>query len=150
MINFEGQVEIAGGHQQEVKKATPQDWCDYYGVSVKDGIAILYKGVNTNFMSYRGGDYTPGTMPRVEKFKPEPECAPGVLYFSPSPRHTHQFVVDVSKTRYLACPVRLEDIVTHPNGEYPEKVKAIGVCAPVYEVTIDGDIVPIAEPEVAA
>ena len=39
---------------------------------------------------------------------------------------------------FVACPVRLADIVVHPNGIYPDKVKASGVCAPVYEVDPDG------------
>jgi hypothetical protein len=40
--------------------------------------------------------------------------------------------------RFVACPVRVEDIVPHPRGVYPDKVKARGVCAPVYEVDEDG------------
>ena len=40
--------------------------------------------------------------------------------------------------RFVACPVRLEDMVVHPNGDYPDKVKVSGVCAPVYEVHEDG------------
>jgi hypothetical protein len=40
--------------------------------------------------------------------------------------------------RFVACPVRLEDIVFHPDGDYPDKVKAGAVCAPVYEVLEDG------------
>jgi hypothetical protein len=30
--------------------------------------------------------------------------------------------------------VRVADIVTYPDGDYPDTVKAPGVCAPVYEV----------------
>ena len=52
-----------------------------------------------------------------------------------------------AKMRFVACPVRLADIVVHPNGIYPDKVKASGVCAPVYEVDQDG--APVA-PDVSA
>ena len=37
----------------------------------------------------------------------------------------------------MACPVRVEDMAVHPSGDYPDKVKAPGVCAPVYEVHED-------------
>jgi hypothetical protein len=141
-INFEGAVEITGGRQQEVLKSTPVEWCDYYGAQVTDGVALLYKAVDKDYMSSRGGNYAPGTTPSVPVFKAEPECAAGALYFSPTPRHTHEFVTHPG--RYVACPVRLEDIVTHPYGQYPAKVKAIGCCAPVYEVDIDG--VPVPQP----
>ena len=144
-INFEGVVEITGGRQQEIQKTTPADWCDYYGVHVVDGVALLYKAVDSNYRSFRGGDYTPGSTPSVPVFKPEPECAAGALYFSPTPRHTHEFVTNPD--RYVACPVWLEDIVTHPSGQYPAKVKAIGCCAPVYEVDVHGD--PITKTEAA-
>jgi hypothetical protein len=115
--------------------ASAADWCAFHGVEVSDGVATLFKGVNANYRSDRGGDYTPGTTPSVPVFKPEPECAEGALYFSPSPVHTLQFI---NAERYLACPVRLDDIVVHPNGNYPDKVKAKGCCAPVYEVDVHG------------
>ena len=34
--------------------------------------------------------------------------------------------------------VALKDIAVHPNGDYPEKVKARGCCAPVWEVDENG------------
>ena len=37
-----------------------------------------------------------------------------------------------------ACPVALVDIVVHPNGAFPEKVKARACCAPTWECDIDG------------
>ncbi len=125
--------------------STAADWCSYYGIPIVDGVATLFKGVKADYKSGRGGDYTPGTTPSVEVFKPEPECAEGALYFSPTPHHTHQFI---EAERYVACPVRVDDIVVHPNGQYPEKVKAKGCCAPVYEVDIDGE--PLASNREAA
>ncbi|MFT4076448.1 MAG: hypothetical protein QM647_13060, partial [Asticcacaulis sp.] len=142
-VHYEGDVTVTGGHSVEIKKETPQDWCDYYGARVVDGVAILYKAVDAQFKSHWGGDYTPGLTPSVDKFRAEPECGPGALYFSPTPRHTHQFVTNPEK--YVACPVRLEDIVTHPTGSYPAKVKAKGCCAPVYECDIWGDPVKTTE-----
>ncbi|HEX7277902.1 MAG TPA: hypothetical protein VF244_11050 [Acidimicrobiales bacterium] len=45
--------------------------------------------------------------------------------------------------RFIACPVRLDDLVVHPQPMYPDKVKAPGCCAPIYEVDIDGHPLPI-------
>ena len=39
--------------------------------------------------------------------------------------------------RYVACPVRLEDIAVGP-GPHQNKVRAKEVCAPVYEVDDNG------------
>jgi hypothetical protein len=39
----------------------------------------------------------------------------------------------------MACPVALKDIVVHPDGLYPDKIKAKGCCAPVWEVDSDGN-----------
>ena len=41
-------------------------------------------------------------------------------------------------TRYVACPVRLEDIAINGREANTGKVKAKGVCAPVYEVDEQG------------
>jgi hypothetical protein len=41
-------------------------------------------------------------------------------------------------SRFVACPVRVDEIVVHPNAAYPTKVKAPRVCAPCYEVDING------------
>jgi len=143
-----GGVPGVGGGRQLVcpPPKTGAAWCDFYGVETKDGVAILYKAVNASFRSSWGGNYTPGTMPSVPVFKAEPECGEGALYFSPDPHFTHQFVANPEK--YVACPVLVDDIVAHPNGSYPAKVKAKGVCAPVYEVDINGKA--IAAPAEAA
>jgi hypothetical protein len=47
----------------------------------------------------------------------------------------------------MACPVRLKDIrCPKPTDQYPEKVKAKGCCAAIWEVDIDGNAVkPAAE-----
>ena len=39
----------AGGVQIVAKFKTPQEWCDWYGVQVVDGHAIVFKGVRDDF-----------------------------------------------------------------------------------------------------
>ncbi len=46
---------------------------------------------------------------------------------------------DSDATKWIACPVKLSEIVTHPDGQYPQKCKAPRVCAPCWEVDRDGN-----------
>ncbi|MDR7257835.1 hypothetical protein J2X47_002015 [Sphingomonas sp. BE270] len=127
---------IEGGKQTVIDLSTPADWCDYYGVPVQDGVATVYKAVGANYMSKWGADYTPGTMPQAPDWDGGArECGKG-LHFSPSPRATHRFVH--RPTHYLECRIALEDMAVHFDGDYPEKCKAKGVCAPLIEVDVNG------------
>jgi hypothetical protein len=119
---------------------TAEEWCAWYGVPVEDGIAILYKAVDEDFNSYHGGSYVPGTAPVAEDWdEGERECGAG-LHFSPRP--TFALAAPQDDMRFVACPVRLEDVAFRADGLYPDKVKARGVCAPVYEVDEDGTASP--------
>jgi hypothetical protein len=111
---------------------TAQEWCDLYGVEVRDGIATLYKAVDSEFKSYHGMSYLPGTEPQAPDWDGgEAECGGGIHL---SPRPGLALPRTYGARRFVACPVRVADIVTHPGGYYPDTVKAPGVCAPVYEV----------------
>ena len=128
---------VSGGHVTDaVRFATPEEWCEYYGIEVDDGVAILYKAVDQDFNSYHGTSYRPGTEPYAPDWDGgEQECGGG-LHFSPRPIFALPRPDD--SMRFVACPVRLEDMVVHPQGDYPDQVKARGVCGPVYEVHEDG------------
>jgi hypothetical protein len=131
-----GAVVHGGGVTDATRFTTPAEWCAYYGVAVEDGVATLYKAVDAEFGSYHGGSYRPGTKPRADDWDGgEQECGAG-LHLSPLPTFALPHPDDVM--RFVACPVRLEDMAVHPNGDYPNKVKVSGVCAPVYEVHEDG------------
>jgi len=137
-----------GGFVQRVNRDTPAAWCGYHGVEVRGGIALVYKAVNKDFRSERGGDYTPGKIPAADGWN-DLECSSG-LHFSPTPGHAQAFFRDAG-VRFVACPVALADMMVHPNGAYPEKCKAKRMAATGWEVTIDGDPVPgavVAWPEV--
>jgi hypothetical protein len=127
---------VAGGATSPARPVTAAEWCEYYGVEVQDGVATLFKAVEDDFRTYHGGFYGPGTEPFAPDWDGgERECGAG-LHFSPRPTFALPHPGDAM--RFVACPVRLEDIVPHPNGLYPDKVKARAVCAPVYEVHEDG------------
>ena len=144
-VLIDGPAKVTGGRQVTVKRGTPKQWCDYYGVAVKAGIATLFKAVDDNFMSPHGGNYTPGTAPVAEYWDGGKKECGGGLHFSPSPVMARSF--NPKATRYVACSVRLKDMVVHPNGYYPEKIKAKGCCTPTWEVDEDGETVEQAETE---
>jgi hypothetical protein len=130
-------VTVSGGDAREaVRPGTAEEWCRYYGVPMENGVATLYKAVDDDFDSYHGVSYRPGSEPQAPDWDGGEREIGGGLHFSPRP--TFALPVPGDEMRFVACPVRLEDIVFHPDGEYPGKVKARGVCAPVYEVLEDG------------
>ncbi len=128
------------GFIQHVDQSTPRAWCEHYGVEIRefDGVecAILFKGLDENFTAkWREFKYLPGTTPACDDWDPKVECGRG-LHFSPSCGHTREFIV---ASKWVACPVKLEDIVVHPDGTYPQKCKAPRLHAPCWEVDRDGE-----------
>jgi hypothetical protein len=122
---------------------TPSEWCEYYGVEVKTHkrkkYAILFKGVRDDYHSARGFLYMPGTIPEAPDWDGGARECGGGLHFSPRPAMTLEF--DFKAARFLACPVSLSDMAVHPNGGYPQKCKAKGLCLPCWEVDQQGNAV---------
>jgi hypothetical protein len=148
-----------GGFISRKDISTPAKWCDFYGARVSGGVAILFKAVKQDFTppchTGNGVVYSPGTSPVAPDWDGgKAECGGG-LHFSPNIPATLKFHSD--NPRWMACPVALADLVVHPDGQYPEKVKARGCAAPIWEVDRDGEPVagavvswPPAEPAPAA
>jgi hypothetical protein len=132
-----GTPKVTGGIIRKVLIKTALDWCNYYGVEVKDGVAVVYKALNDDFTSSHGTSYAPGTKPVADDWdKGKAECGGG-LHFSPSPAAALGFHGTAQK--YVACYVRLKDIrPPKDNDEYPAKIKAKGCCKPCVEVDITG------------
>ncbi len=116
---------------------TAEEWCEFYGVEVRRGVVTLFKAVDKNFKSGHGFEYKPGSKPRAPDWDGgENECGGG-LHFSPRPALALQFMPEAA--RFVGCPVKVAEIVVHKSPMYPSKVKAPGVCRPVFEVDIDGE-----------
>jgi hypothetical protein len=127
-----GDPEVSGGVVYRVPLIlSPGDWCERYDVPVEDGVAVLYKCVSDDFKSNRGGDYTPGTTPIAPDWDGGKKECGGGLHFCPTPGHARGYQ---EGKKYVACPVALADIAVHSDPKYPDKIKARGCCAPVYEV----------------
>jgi len=131
------EVAIDGGHIVELPAiTTAEEWCEFYGVVVVDGVATLFKAVRDDYRSGRGFLYAPGSTPEAPDWDGGKEECGGGLHFCGSPHEAKGF--DYGATRFMACPVRLSDIAVHQDADYPHKVKARGCCAPVYECDADG------------
>jgi hypothetical protein len=130
-------AEVDGGVLIQIPAiATAADWCDYYGVTVIDGAATLYKGVGADFASPHGTDYTPGTTPSAPDWLATNDCGHG-LHFSPRPMMTLAYNPDAKK--YVACQVRVDELVLITDGSStPDKVKGPRVLS-CHEVDIDGE-----------
>ena len=125
---------------EEPAITTADDWCAYYGVTVKDGIAVVYKAVRDDYRSSHDFLYPVGAAVECNDWDGgECECGGG-LHFSPSPAMAFQF--DDLATRFLACPVALSDMRSPTATDcYPQKIKARRVCGPIIEVDINGDAI---------
>jgi hypothetical protein len=132
-------TKVDGGIQIQIPAiTTPAEWCAYWDVTVTDGIATLYKGVNDAFASPHGANYAPGSLPEAADWQPTDACGNG-LHFSPRPILTQRYNPDA--TKFVACGVRVDELVVITEGsDTPDKVKARRVVTPCVEVTIDGEL----------
>ncbi|MDR3471574.1 MAG: hypothetical protein P4M09_07770, partial [Devosia sp.] len=133
-------AKVEGGRLQIIDLSTPAAWCDFYGAAVSNGVATLYKAVDGDYSTGNarrvGISYAPGQQPEAPDWDGGIEECGGGLHASPHPQMAKSF--NPCAVHAVACLVRLEDIVVHPDGDYPDKVKFRGCCRPVYEVDWDG------------
>ena len=141
-ITLYGQkVSCKGGVQIHIPdNFTGREWCDFYGVEIKKRIAILYKGLDADYSTEnarcRSLIYLTDTKPIAPDWDGgKAECGGGI-HLSPTPRHTLEF--NSTAKIFMAFPVKISQIKPYKNAQYPAKVKVETVCAPIYEVDIDG------------
>jgi hypothetical protein len=136
-VTITGKPKVTGGIQIKYKgPTTAKQWLDNYAVKPVRGVVTLYKIVRDDFKSQHGTSYAPGTMPKAEDWDGgKAECGGG-LHFCPDPVLCVSF--DSMGTKFVACPVKVSEIVVHKDPQYPNKIKAPRVCAPTWEVTIFG------------
>ena len=104
----------------------PEQWCEFNGVEVNDGIAYLYKAVDDDWKSDYGGDYTPGSTPEAPDWKTNFKCGNG-LHFCAHPQLSLKYKRDA--TKFVKCGVRLDEMVC-----LDDKVKAKRVVVACVEV----------------
>jgi hypothetical protein len=105
---------------------TAEDWCGYHGADIEDGNAVLFKAVDDDWSTDNARRanvfYVPGTAPEAPDWDGGAKECGGGLHFSPSP--TAALYFNSGATKFVRCLVPLDDIAVHPNGQYPQKVKA--------------------------
>ncbi len=131
-------ANVTGGHIIEIEPATsPGDWAEIHlAAPHEDGVLVLYKAVSDDYRSGYDFEYKPGSMPVAPDWDGgDAECGGG-LHFCASPMEAMAYHSEA--TRFMACPVALDDLAVVPNPAYPNKIKARGCCAPIWEVDING------------
>ena len=127
-------VHLSGGTVLDHTKAndfTAKEWCEYYGVEVKRGIATVYKAVNDQWTTDRGTDYSPGTKPSCDDFEDTDKCGNG-LHFCPSPAHALAFFGGA--TKFLAVGVKVSELRPITGGTAKCKVpRVVRACVQVDE-----------------
>lgn len=135
----------------EVEMPRPEtgaEWCEFYGVEIRKGgnlsrdlagqdVAILFKAVGEGYRATNDFAYEPGTAPEAPDWDGGSRECGGGLHFSPHPKMAKEF--NREPAHFVACPVLVSEIVVHPDGTYPQKVKAPRVAAPCWEVGEDGN-----------
>ena len=131
-------VKLTGGVRIDITPAaSPEEWAEIHLAEPhEDGAIVLYKAVRDDYRSAREFAYAPGSVPVAPDWDGgKVECGGG-LHFCASPFEALGF--DSQATRFMACPVALSDLAVVPNPDMPNKIKARGCCAPIWEVDIDG------------
>jgi hypothetical protein len=135
-----GTIEGKGVIIQIPKIETAEEWCEYRGIKIVDGVAILYKAVRDDYKSAHGLLYAPGSCPEAPDWDGGAEECGGGLHFCASIPECLSF--DDKATRFLACPINILDM-RNPEADdsYQNKIKAKRVCGPIIEVDIEGKII---------
>ena len=134
---FSRKVTLAGGIVIDVTAmdlSDPQQWCDYHGVTVTDGIAHVYKAVDQHYRSHHGADYPPGSTPQADDWNAEPHCGNGLHFGATPTKALRSAVTSIAEPRFLVCGVRLDEMVC-----LGDKIKARRVVVPCVEVNRSGD-----------
>jgi hypothetical protein len=104
----EGKVYRADGSVSTLDD--PRTWCQMFHVAVDDGIATVFKAVDTfwttAWAARQGIFYTPGTCPAAPDW--QDADTGGGLHFSPTAFQARQVVR--SCTHVVACGVRLDEM----------------------------------------
>jgi hypothetical protein len=111
-----------------------ETWCAYHGVAVVDGVATLYKAVDSGWSTARGTSYRPGSAPVAADWRDDHECGGG-LHLSPLPSQAAGYfdsVADDRPVHYVRVGVALatlrpidgRDIWVIPKAKAPAVVVA--------------------------
>ena len=137
-VSMDGQGNVID--LTDVDLNDPASWCEFHGVEVVDGIAVVYKAVDQGFRSHHGADYTPGSTPEAADWNTDRHCGNG-LHFGATPSQAlATAATDIPQPRFLRCGVRLDEMVC-----LGDKIKARRVVTACAEVDQTGDLIEVSE-----
>jgi hypothetical protein len=121
---------------------TVDAWCDYFGAPIVDGITTLYKALDATFTSGYKFHYAPGSLVEAPDWDGGAAECGGGLHGCAHPLDALYFMQEA--TKFVAIPVRVEDIVVHCPAGSPRKVKFRKSCGPVMECDRYGKAIAVA------
>jgi hypothetical protein len=111
------------------------DWIEFYALDTEDASLVLFKAVDDEYRSGHGMVYAPGATVTAPDFEDHDGCGNG-LHFCPRPFMGRRYHHDA--TKYVACRVKVADIVVIRSYAGPgDKVKARS-CEVLFECDADG------------
>lgn len=137
VLLYSREVEVDGGVQvarPAVDVGDPLEWCEHYGVEVRDGVAFVFKAVDKDWSTLRGVDYSPGSSPVAPDWRDDAECGGG-LHFGPTPHHALMYYA--SAARFVRVGVEVDRLRPIVDSRAP-KCKAPRVVVAAVEVDVMG------------
>lgn len=83
----------------------PAQWCDYYGVAVVDGTAVVVKYVGPDLTSHHGTVYPVGETVTAPDYNGRPECGGGLHFAATPAQAVEQSMGAVEGGRWLECEI---------------------------------------------
>lgn len=111
-------ISTQGNARIVILPKTPQEYCEFYGVTIKDGHAILYKAVSPTYSSFHDSEfvYEPGE-------KKEVDCDPSTDRMCSHGMHVSHlhwaldYGLYYNEFKILECAVPLDKIVVPTNTD---------------------------------
>jgi len=136
-------LKVSGNARIVTLPSTPEEYCDFYGIEVRDGQAILYKAVRDNLTSFHdfSFQYAVGET-KENECDPSPlrDCSYG-LHVSHLP-WAIDFARGNSDFKILECSVPLNTIIVPLNGNGKVRTSELTVLreVPIEEWGVQGKI----------
>jgi hypothetical protein len=127
-VTFSGGVVI---DMTAIDESDPQTWCDLHGVTVKRGVASLFKALDADLRAghaYTKTEYAVGKRVTAADWRDDGECGGG-LHLGPTTSHATDYRSDA--TRWVRVEVKVADLRPIVGGTAKCKVKSCKVVAEV-------------------
>jgi hypothetical protein len=133
-------LEVEQPPSGDAERVKSLEWCVFQGVPVVAEAVTLYKAVDDDFRAPCGAVYAPGSVPDAGAFEEGEDQHGHGLHLWPHPSLALEFAPQAA--RFVACSVRISDLLAQSGNAYRTKTRVRRISAPLYEVSLDGKPVP--------